>query len=126
LDPFSHAVKRTVVEWCPLTVFDKEVAMPAATVCAVEGCSSPAAFEVILYGFHSDLAGEEVFWEQDVTCPFLCHRHVRENEASAKGEREPRNSMGYKFTNRYLAHGFSIYRPLQPSRGREVVGTRFR
>jgi hypothetical protein len=95
-------------------------------VCAAERCSSPAAFEVILYDFYTELSGEEVFWEQDFTCPFLCHRHVRENEASAKGEREPRGFVAYKFTNRHLAQGFSIYRPLNPSRQREPVGARSR
>ncbi len=99
--------------------------MPTPT-CAAEGCSSPAAFEVILYDFYPDLAGEEVFWERDFTCPYLCHRHVRENEQSAQGERAPRGFVEYKHTNRGHAQGFTIYRPLHPSRDREPVGTRFR
>lgn len=84
--------------------------------CAVERCTARADYEVILYDFFGDQpSGEEVFWEQDFTCPYLCGTHVKENELSAQGIREPLGLVEYRYTNQHRAGGFSIYRPLVPA-----------
>jgi len=53
-----------------------------------------------------------VFFERDETCSYLCEEHTAENEHSAIGERRPRGTVRYPFTNRHGALGFTIYRPL--------------
>ena len=50
------------------------------TKCSVLECSRDAVVEVILYDVYPN---GEVFFEQDRTCPYLCAKHVAENEASA-------------------------------------------
>jgi hypothetical protein len=79
--------------------------------CAVGGCEEEAVVEVILYDVY--LAEEHVFFERDHTCPFLCAKHVVENERGAEGVRQPRGSVRYPFTNQEGAQGFTIYRPLE-------------
>ncbi len=80
--------------------------------CSVNGCENDAGLEVILYDFyyHGD-----VFFEQDHTCPYICMDHAVENEAKADGERKPRGFILYPYTNREMAQGFTIYRPLVQS-----------
>ncbi len=51
--------------------------------CSVEGCGRAADVEVRLYNVYHD---GTVFDERDDTCPFLCQRHVAENEQRAQGE----------------------------------------
>lgn len=78
--------------------------------CSVEGCQHEAEYKVILYDVYTDI--EEVFFQQDTTCPFLCAHHMAENEKSAKGVRKPRGETEYLYTNRHLAQGFTIYQPI--------------
>lgn len=78
--------------------------------CSVHGCQVPAEYEVILYDVYVDMPS--VFYEQDFTCPFLCGRHMAENEEKAVGTRQPRGGVTYPHTNREHAQGFTIYRPL--------------
>jgi len=78
--------------------------------CSVPNCSEKAAVEVILYDVYDT---GEVFFEQDSTCPYLCHGHVAENEASIQGNRVPGNTVNYKYSNRHSAQGFTIYRPIK-------------
>ena len=59
--------------------------------CAVAGCTRPACVEVILYDFYP--AERHVFFERDFTCPYLCARHLAENEAGAQGIRQPRGRV---------------------------------
>jgi hypothetical protein len=80
--------------------------------CSVDGCSSEANLEVILYDFYP--ANGTVFFEQDFTCPYICASHAKQNEAGIKGTREPRSGAAYPFTNKEGAQGFTIYRPLNP------------
>jgi hypothetical protein len=80
------------------------------TFCSVKDCGSPAEFEVYLYDYYP--WQNEEFFEQDYTCPFLCHRHLDENEEGAKGVREPRGYVRYPFTNRHGAQGYTKYGPL--------------
>ena len=78
--------------------------------CSVEGCQNKPEFEVRLYDRYSD--GYE-FDERDFTCPFLCGQHKEENEAKAIGQRGPRASVQYPYSNQQCAQGFSTYRPLK-------------
>jgi hypothetical protein len=79
--------------------------------CSVKGCEAPATCEVILYDVYTH--NGEVFFERDFTCPYLCSKHIIENEEGAKGEREPRGVVHYPHSNRQMAQGFTIYRPLE-------------
>ena len=79
--------------------------------CSVAGCDNVATCEVILFDVY--MHDGSVFFEQDDTCPYLCAQHVLENEEGIKGERKPRGSVQYPFTNKNGAQGFSIYRPLK-------------
>jgi hypothetical protein len=78
--------------------------------CSVKECGAAAAFEVILYDV-SPLLGD-IFFERDYTCPFLCARHMAENEEGARGERRPHGQVVYPYSNRHHATGFTIYVPL--------------
>jgi len=49
-------------------------------LCAVNGCANEADVEVILYDVYSD---GNIFFEQDFTCPYLCRKHILENETGA-------------------------------------------
>jgi len=72
-----------------------------------------AAYEVILYDFYANNPNNKaVFFEQDYTCKFICNEHAIENEAEAKGERLPRATLSYPYTNLNKAQGFTIYKPL--------------
>lgn len=52
------------------------------------------------------------FFEQDYTCPFLCSNHMEENEREAEGERAPRGFVGYPFSNKCRAQGYTKYAPI--------------
>lgn len=78
--------------------------------CSVEGCQREAEYKVILYDVYTDI--EEVFFEQDITCPFICAHHMTENEELARGIRRPRGDIDYPYTNRDQALGFTIYQPV--------------
>lgn len=82
----------------------------SGSTCAVSGCSQKAEYEVILYDFYP--TDGAVFFEQDFTCPFICRVHAIENEARAKGVRQPRGFVEYPYSNRHRGHGFTIYRPV--------------
>ncbi len=82
--------------------------------CAVSGYSREAEYEVILYDFYP--ADGTVFFEQDLTCGFICRLHAIENEAQAKGVRQPRGVVEYPYSNRNHAQGFTIYRPVPEAR----------
>jgi hypothetical protein len=68
-----------------------------------------ASAEVMLYDVNED---GQVFFERDFTCPYLCPRHIAENEQSLQGARRPAAVSNYKYTNQHCAQGFSVYRPL--------------
>lgn len=80
--------------------------------CRAPGCENEATVEVRLYDVYLQEEEELIFDEQDDTCPFLCGPHVRENEMNAVGERKPRGSVRYRYSNRHGAQGFTIYRSL--------------
>jgi len=80
------------------------------TKCSVEGCERIADFDVILYDYY--LKRNEEFVEQDQTCPFICKQHMGENELRASGERRPRGTTTYPYTNQQLAQGYTRYLPL--------------
>jgi len=79
-------------------------------VCSVPGCSAKADCVVILYDFYPH--NGVVFFEKDVTCPYICVVHRQENEKGIDGVREPRGCCEYPFTNKNMAQGFTIYRPI--------------
>jgi hypothetical protein len=78
--------------------------------CSVPGCGAEAQVEVILYDVYTDI--QDVFFQRDYTCPYLCGHHLVENEVGIRGERKPRSVAGYPFTNQHGAQGFTIYRPI--------------
>lgn len=82
------------------------------TNCYVDGCDNPAEYEVYLYDFYEYVDGGKEFFEQDYTCPFLCRKHMQENESKAKGERRPRGFVIYPFSNRDSAQGYTKYAPV--------------
>ena len=51
--------------------------------CSVTSCETDADVEVILYDVYRD---GEVFFQQDSTCPYLCTKHLVENEEGAFSE----------------------------------------
>ena len=73
-------------------------------------CDNKAFAEVLLFDVY--LKYDDVFLERDYTCPFLCRKHVIENEDKAQGIREPRGSVTYPYSNQHGAQGFTVYRPL--------------
>jgi hypothetical protein len=79
--------------------------------CSVEGCNSNADYEVVLYDYYSYV--KETFYEQDFTCPFICEKHMLENEKKAIGERRPRGYVSYPYTNKHHALGYSKYNPIK-------------
>jgi hypothetical protein len=79
--------------------------------CSIENCIRPADYEVILYDFYSSI--NETFYEQDHTCPFICSEHMNENELRARGERLPRKSCIYPYTNQAGAQGYTKYAPIK-------------
>ncbi len=87
---------------------EKEQAQPQ---CAVTGCGQPAVAEVILYDVYPH--DGTIFFERDYTCPFICNKHLIENEAGAKGTRQNRGVVSYPHTNKHGAQGFTIYQPLE-------------
>ena len=80
------------------------------TKCCVDGCSKPAEYEVYLYDYYPHNHHE--FFEQDITCPFICKTHMEENEKQAKGARKSRGTVNYPYTNRHMAQGYTKYAPL--------------
>ena len=81
------------------------------TICSVENCNSKADYEVVLYDYYQSYS--ETFYKQDYTCPFLCQKHLEENENKAQGERRPRGTVHYPFTNKHGAQGYSKYNPIK-------------
>jgi hypothetical protein len=87
--------------------------------CGIEGCENLAAYEVILHDIYFDSG--EVFFERDITCPYICQKHMIENERQAYSyeeaqcppRRQPRGTVYYPFTNKNHAQGFTIYRPIE-------------
>jgi hypothetical protein len=77
--------------------------------CCVDGCDKDATVEVMLYDAYGP---GDVFLEQDFTCPYLCQEHALENESASVGERRPRGYVQYPYSNRELAQGFTVYRPV--------------
>ncbi len=82
-------------------------------LCSVNGCELKADYEVILYDHYSH--SNETFFEQDITCPFICEKHMAENEEQSIGEKRPRGYVQYPFTNKRGAQGYTKYIALQDS-----------
>ncbi len=85
------------------------------TTCSVVGCGRPAIVMVILYDlylYEMCSSSPKIFFEKDFTCPFLCGKHLIENEEKSRGVRKPRGSIRYPYSNKHSAQGFSIYVPL--------------
>lgn len=80
------------------------------TLCSVPGCTHSAEYEVYLYDYYDSM--NEEFFEQDFTCPFVCEKHMNENELRIDGERQPRASPRYPYTNRQWAQGYTKYKPI--------------
>lgn len=91
--------------------YKKYTQFVAGTNCSVPNCKNLADYEVVLYDFYAYM--NQTFYEQDYTCPFICQNHLDENEQLSKGERRPRGSVRYPFTNRHYAQGYSKYNPIK-------------
>ncbi|WP_170140808.1 restriction endonuclease [Oceanobacillus arenosus] len=88
----------------------KYIGYEPTTKCSVTGCENNADSEVYLYDYY-DSTNEE-FFEQDYTCPFICKEHMNINEEKARGEKIPRGSVRYPYTNQHYAQGYTRYQPL--------------
>ncbi|WP_256815811.1 restriction endonuclease [Cytobacillus sp. Bac17] len=88
----------------------KYINYETTTKCSVPGCTNNAEYEVYLYDYYDSI--DEEFFEQDYTCPFICNKHMNVNEANARGEKRPRGSVHYPFTNKNLARGYTRYHPV--------------
>ena len=86
-------------------------------MCSVQGCKSSAEYEVIFYDVYP--YGEvTVFYQPHESCPYLCHKHLAENELGAKTDMEDKNLRRYRGMVDYPyassgGQGFNIYRPLK-------------
>lgn len=78
--------------------------------CEAEDCNNHADYAVFLYDMYAH--NNEEFLEHDYTCGYLCENHMIENENSCLGERKPRSSLSYKYSNKQGAQGYSKYLPL--------------
>jgi hypothetical protein len=78
--------------------------------CSVPECTKEAAYEVIIYDFYPH--NGHVYFEQDLTCPYICTEHAMKNERDARGERKPRGLVIYPYTNQLDPLGLTIYKPL--------------
>jgi hypothetical protein len=85
---------------------------PSRPKCRAPDCDADADVEVFLHDEYVGYPDGTIFHERDFTCPFLCDAHKQENELKAEGERRPRGMVCYPYTNRHLAQGWSMYRPL--------------
>jgi hypothetical protein len=84
------------------------------TGCSVSGCLSKADYEVIFFDQYAYSYSNTVYFERDYTCPFICHFHMQENEAGARGIREPRSDISYPYSKGDGGQGFTKYLPLLP------------
>ncbi|MEY8757925.1 restriction endonuclease [Peribacillus frigoritolerans] len=88
----------------------KYIGYETTTKCSVPGCENNAGYEVYLYDYYDSSNVE--FFEQDFTCPFICEEHMNENEENARGEKRPRGSVRYPYTNKHHAQGYTRYQPV--------------
>ena len=82
--------------------------------CSVPGCVALAVVTVALVDYYPRTRyGREGGWfkEQDQFTPFLCDRHLAENQYRGKVY-GPRQASEYPFTNQCGAAGWSEYLPL--------------
>ena len=75
--------------------------------CSVEGCTRDAVVEVILYVIYPE--EQQVFFERDCTCPYLCAQDMVENEERLRRERGRCGAARYPFTNGQGANVFTAY-----------------
>lgn len=80
-------------------------------ICSVSGCRNVAACEV--FRQNMDLPAGECRCDRDDSCPYLCRKHITENERLAKGVREQKGRVIYPYTNQRKLMGFSVYMPLK-------------
>lgn len=78
--------------------------------CSVENCKNEANYKVFLYDYYAHSA--EQFYEQDITCPYLCNSHKEDNEEKAEGVKTPRAYVDYPYTNQHKAQGYTKYEKL--------------
>jgi restriction endonuclease Mrr len=79
--------------------------------CSVEGCRAIAGYQV----FHVRTTSypDEVIESEDPNCPYLCEKHMQENENNAVGTRAYHHGcrVSYPYTSK-SGYGFSTYEPL--------------
>ena len=82
--------------------------------CSVPGCISPAVCTVALVDYYAPgTYGRQTCWfyEQDAFTPFLCERHMSDNQYRGRVY-GPRQASEYPHTNQGGAAGWSEYLPL--------------
>jgi hypothetical protein len=93
--------------------FEKE---PTVRQCQVPGCTRDADYEVFVVDFHRRSVAPDEADRLDLSCPYICEEHARENEAFAHGDRRPVGEITYPYTNRGGATGLTLYRPMEDGR----------
>jgi len=81
--------------------------------CSVDGCSAPADYKVM--EFRVTDYPDEVLDMQDNHCPYICERHMQENESQATGvnTRSAGTKISYPYTHRWWTYGWTEYEPLE-------------
>jgi len=83
--------------------------------CCADDCDNDADYIILLYDHYYN---GSVFFEQDFTCPFLCEKHMQENESGVGNTggvgklRYPRGVNSYPYSNRHRAQGYTKYLPI--------------
>lgn len=84
--------------------------------CSVDGCASDANYEVVFYDVypHGEIM---VFYEPHNSCPYLCQKHLDENERGAETGLPDANLRRYRGMVNYPhaqsgGQGFCIYKPI--------------
>lgn len=86
--------------------------------CSVEGCnhiSEYATFFVKEYKYGA------ISYDVDDTCPYLCLKHMKENEESSSGNRKAETVVHYKFTNKNNQIGYTKYFKLEIKFGLKML-----
>lgn len=95
--------------------------------CAVEGCDLRPDYIVLLFDQYNNGG---VVLKQDSKCPFLCEKHMQENERGigneGSGERRyPRDGSGYyPYSLQNGGQGFTKYYPIKHNRRSESLWKR--
>ncbi|MCY6483854.1 P-loop NTPase fold protein [Clostridium aestuarii] len=86
--------------------------------CSVEGCNHIAEYATFLF---KEYKYGVTSYCIDNTCPYLCSRHMKDNEESCIGNREPEITVKYKYTNKNNMVGYTKYFKLEIKFGLKIL-----